>query len=388
MSLRFIDGRAAVSISVRFLVAAFALFAAAAGCGDLNDRLGTQDIAYAPDGTLIAFTVADIRHFDGQLKGEINAPVFAGLGPTHDFLANSFAVSADGTTAALEYAQISATGTNRGVRIFQLPAGTILNDIPLDVAPTSAQSAIVDVGSAAISPGGDLVFAQNSAQLPEADTAMFRVADGARLWSAGWLSEALFSVDGATLYAIRNGANDPPNVFELVAFDALTGAMKFSVNAGVDAIRLVADGSIIAGEQGLVMGSSDESSQTPVLGIGFWSAADGTPLSTYPTFDYSGLTGSQGHGTEPFACWRSGNLCATATVGTAGNQILIWDTAGSLVQRIAVPRANLGLGFGFANDLSFSPDGRFVALAGDTTRVYQVSDGALVAERTLRAHLF
>jgi len=157
-----------------------------------------------------------------------------------------------------------------------------------------------------------------------------------------------------------------------VSRDALTGAPRFTVNMGVDGVITLAGGGLIAG----VWWESWDSA-----GYGIWSSKDGTLIQKFPLIP-GHLSGSSNEGQPPLACWRDGDLCAVCTSNPDGLKVTIWRTDGTIVRTLAWPSgANI-------NDIAFSPDGSLIALAGDKARVYRISDGELVGERTFRYGVF
>lgn len=368
--------------------AALAAVATLGGCGNLDDHLGAQNVGYRPDGTLVVYTVQDIRIFDGQLGQMLGAPTpVREADPNQD--AHGFALSEDGATAAVSYMIPSRPLTSRNaVKLWHLPTGEVAGDIDIDAQPKPPLSRNSNVGLVALSPAGDLFFAQNRASDPDApvgrnsDSGVFRASDGARLWGGYWLTSPVFSADGQTLYAVtRWDSGVSPDVFDLAAFDATTGNVKFSVHMSPAAadIDLVAGGTQIAG----VWSWDGGGAGVKPLGIAFWSALDGTLIRMDPALAPGALYGTQSQGAPAFACWHGGDLCAAGTT----DGILIWNVDGALVR--GLPRTPTPFGiFGFANDVAFSPDGKLLAVAGDATRVFRVADGALVSEQQFRTGLF
>ena len=372
------------------LSAVLAAVAAAAtlgvGCGDLDDHLGAQNVGYRPDGTLVVYTVQDIRIFDGQLREMLGPPTpVREVGPYQ--YEHAFALSDDGDTAAVSYMTPLPKLTSRNaVKLWRLPSGEVSGDIDIDAQPKPPLSATVNVGLVALSPAGDLFFAQNRASDPAdpvgriSDSGVFRVSDGVRLWGGYWITSPVFSPDGKTLYGqARPYGADLQAAFALTAFDAGTGAVKFAVYpdpfpADID---LVAGGTQIAGIW------TEGDLFTTNLSVGFWSALDGSPIRIQHAIAPGSLYGTQAEGYPAFACWHGGDLCAAGKT----DGIVIWNVDGALIR--AVPRTPTPFGlFGFGNDLAFSPDGQLLAVAGDATRVFRVADGALVSEQQFRTGLF
>jgi len=371
----------------------FAILAAVAaaatlgvGCGDLDDHLGAQNVGYRPDGTLLVYTGQDLRLFDGQLRQMMGAPTAV---QETGQIPDTFALSDDGATVALSYTKWSTPlMTRNAVKVWRLPAADVVGDIDIDAQPKPPITRTRHVGLVALSPAGDLFFAQNRASDPDApagrdsDSGVFRVSDGVRLWGGYWLTSPVFSTDGQTLYAVtRWDRGLSPDVFDLAAFDAATGNVKFSVHMGPNSedIDLVAGGTQIAGVWSLSPGPDGGAP----LGISFWSAADGTLIRTDPAIAPGSLYGTQSDGAPAFACWHGGDLCAAGVT----DGIVIWNVDGALVRTLPRIHTPLSL-FGFANDLAFSPDGKLLAVAGDATRVFRVADGALVSEQQFRTGLF
>jgi WD40 repeat protein len=353
-----------------------------AGCGNLDDHTPSQSVTYAPDGTLAVFTVEDIRLFDQELRKETHRPIptvkSQNNGP-YDYVAvDSFILSADGTTAAVSYAKPEGGVSMRNaVELFRIPTGELVNDIDIDVKPEPPIARTINVGLVALSPHGDLFFAQNRAAPPDAmpresDSAMFRVSDGARLWGRYWLTSPVFSADGQTLFSTFLPGDPTSSALNLMAIDALTGMVRFSVEmTGLPDIDLVENGQLIAGVWDSQGGTE----------FALWSAVDGSLVRNLPQIPGTQLYGTHPAGYPAFACWLTGDLCAVGLGDpNGGASVKIWKTDGTLVQTLR--------GFVDANDLAFSPDGQLIALAGEKTAVYRISDGALVSQKTFRLGIF
>lgn len=361
------------------LVHVVACLGLSSGCGDLDDHVASHNVAYAPDGTLAVFTNDAIRLFDSRLQAETHPAVpAAGL---------QFQLSADGTAAAVNYSQSQGTSRRNAVRILRIPTGELVNDIDIAIPPTPPIAPGSVIGLIALSPGGDLVYAQNRAQPPDAmtradsDSSAFRVSDGARLWGGKWLTSPMFSADGSSLFATFLPGDGRSGEFDLVSLDARTGAVQFSVDIGVDAV--IADIALTGGGA-LIAGVTDDADGTA---LALWSSKDGTLIRKFP-LNPGRLYGTANEGYPAFACWQDGDLCAvgTADLHAGALKVTIWRTDGTIVQTLALPidpNAPVSV-----DDIAFSPDGSLVALAGDKTRVYRIADGALVGDRTFRYGVF
>lgn len=359
-----------------FLFAALDLIA---GCGNLDDHTPSQNVAYAPDGSLIVFAGA-LRIFDRTLKNETHKAI--PIASSNEDRIDSFVLSADGSTAAVSHSTRDRLTIRNAVELFRIPTGEVVNDIQIDIPPTPPIALLTNIGLIALSPQGDLVFAQNRAQAPgatsraESDSSMFRVSDGARLWGGYWLTSPVFSVDGRTLFATFLPRDGTSGEFDLMALDALTGTVKFSVDirAAVD-ISLVGNGELIAG----VWGSEEGTASA------LWSATDGSLIRSLPPIPGTSLYGTHSEGYPAFACWLAGDLCAVGlSVSTAGTSVSIWRTDGTAVRTIDIPFADREA----PNDFAFSPDGQLIAIAGDRTAVYRISDGARLSEKSFPRGIF
>jgi len=340
------------------------------GSCDLTDVSTSADNAgYAPDGTLAIYTPAGIKLYDSSLANEKRSILLdADPGGLPVDVPIAFDLAADGSVAAVGY---SNTETH-DVAVFSMADGTRRATIDVDMPPPPG--AMFPVQGVVISAHGNLVYIQAPA------SGVFDVAAGTRLWGnddAHWLRSPRFSADETTLYGASDG--------KLNAFDARTGEVKFSVDAGgsLMALALSPDGAalvsvrIACSEPSTIPGDCSAGGMR-VQSYAIWSAADGTLLGQLPAFPGTGAVADRSRGGGLVCTAAGGGLCGVAANNGDQPLLLVFRLDGTLVQSIP----------GYVEGFSFSPDGQMVAIAGGSARVYRLDDGTLVGSRSYTYGVF
>jgi hypothetical protein len=350
-----------------------AVAAALAGAMALAPACGRQEpgpvvvdrVAYAPDGTLVALTNSGIFLFDEQLQGQTGRIDLQGLPEPLEGRRYVFSLAADGTVAAVSYADPTSSTTS--VSLYRIPSGEVLTAFAIPALfPGYTAEMLVAL---ALSPHGDLLAA-TAANALGLHLTMVDTATGAVLWTPADpdVRGPVWSRDGATLFGI-GGPTQPMGGTVLEAYDGRAG-LKWSQELpdSLGWIATTADGTMLA-SQGAPWGCTGATCNH----YPFWSTTDGTALT-----EVTGMPDSAPAGTlHGGSCAANDDVCATQTEG-AGNAAVsgvsayIYRPDGSVVGSWAMSSAT---------SLALAPDLQFLAASsttGEEVAVFRVSDGSLV----------
>jgi hypothetical protein len=392
----------------RFIANLLALAVAIPACGDLSDVPAVVvNVDYRPNGELVVFTSGGVKTYQGDFEREVGSfPI--GTDDPYALQYNQTHLSDDGRLAAVSYGDRTV--------LHSVPDGVLLGSLqPSPSAPFVA-----------LSPTGSLAYSYTSAgqegPTPTAPQALYRVSDGAQLWSVDYMQQTrparycrsfspddapppVFSRDEATMF-LAFGEH-------LLVADSASGAMHeiATVHACIGGLTLLPDGSLLVlhglsepwgypGLNGAPVTNPDLPDAALPNSFAVY-AQDGTLLREIPPFAGGYYTPATIWGRDsPMFCSPLGDRCAmfaekvetqtaadgTTTIASAQGFVLVWSLDGTLLYRIPAPAPGTA---------AFSPDGSRLAIAfvysespTSSARIYRAEDGTLLAERSYTRGVF
>lgn len=342
-----------------------ALVGAAAGCGDLKEiAVQAFYVRYTPNGSLVVYAGDAIDVYSADLttkQASIPIPALPNAPPSYS---SAFALSDDGTTAAVSVRSLPSPSVDDQIALFSLPGGESLPAIEL--GPLSQN--VGEAEDLALSPHGDLLYVTGPINDLYRQTGVFDTGSSALLWSRDWTVTPVFSPDGATVYAAGDQGQD------LFGFDARTGAIGLDVP-----VPSFPDLIAMADPQTLIARSG--------YAFQLLSTEDGSLVrQLFQLNENTALSGTTRLGLPAARCSVTVGLCAVAmgTVDPAtmivnGYGVQIWNMDGTLLGMVQTQ----------ANDVAISPDGLFLAIADLLdVKVFRISDGVMVGSRHYADSLF
>jgi hypothetical protein len=375
------------------MTALLAAVATAPACGDLKKEtyFSVDRLAYGPDGTLVVFTNGGLFLFaDPSLETEKGRIPLDGLPTLDGYARYDYSLSRDGTVAAVSYSAYPAMQPVEATKValYRVPGGERLTTFRVDDGLQGNHSHAL--AGLALSPRGDLVAVLPFDSGPSgASLTVVDAATGVIIWRAAGDKRLLpaWAPDGATLYVMEFG---PPVPYQLQAFDALAGSLKWSrddLSLVPDALAITADGTMLAGvgaawPDGPCQNVGDCPSVYP-----FWSTADGSQVTQVP--GVPGTVSFVGGSYSGLRCSATDDACAAplAEVNAQNPEepfiVRIYRPDGTVVATVHT--------LGPPLDVALSPDGLYVAaidyLQVPEVRVYRIADGTLVGSRLFAADL-
>jgi hypothetical protein len=361
-------------MKVRFVGAALLGMLAATPACRVGPKIdpSVDGVAYAPDGTLLAFTNAGIYLFDAQLaveRGRIPLeapPAFEGLNQYH------YSLSADGTVAAVAFTSPASDLAPVVLDLHRVATGKVVNRFEIATPPAGGISAtLIDV---ALSPTGNLIAATPVIGADGHLLVIDAVTGAARTAARGQKTLPVWSRDGSTLYVV--GHTTMGAVLE--AYDAGAG-LKWAQQLVGDVTRLdaTADGATLAG-----VVREDPCTSACLSRYSLWSAADGSVISQQAlpagSSPVGWPVGGVGDG-EVFTCSATDVVCAIQLEDDSGatrtNSIRVYRSDGTDVATVPLGDP--------VSAIALSPDGQLLAMSSPTrVSVYRIADGAVVGERS------
>jgi hypothetical protein len=351
------------------------------GCGNLQE--GHTDIfsaRFLPDGKVVAFVVGAIKVFDPALERETaSLPVpleHSGAGNFH----HRHAVSANGSSVAVSYFRWASPPADPGPPPAPDAAPGPLESVVavFDLATQARVWTLTDTSDqvsasmnvALSNDGGTLAVTAYSwrAKAARSSLRIFHLPEGNLLWraEAEEFYAPVFSPDGQTLYAAtRSAVGESGSVRSVNAWRAADGMSLFSTTTAraVPNLAVAANGAVLVGG---VVGPGPAAWAA-------WSTTDGALLR-----EGTG-TSEQDKTTEAVDVNGAGDLVLSVTGGNSRGmgypeEIRLWH--GSEVQ--------LTIADVLIYTASFSSDaGKIVTTHGTAIKLWNASDGALIATREL-----
>lgn len=290
--------------------------------------INPQQLVWASDGLSLAVSTQNSNAGDKQLFGItlLSAPDLNPIGIFSSEIDRISDISSDGKTAALISLDMNS---------FSLIDLSSSNSILHSITPGYL------IGNVTFSPDGNTIAVT---KMDSWEVVLFAVSDGTELKTLSGFETAAPVFQAGFKEAPQWIVWNARATLQLQEIESGVYGPKLDHQDFVMAYALTADGSIIAS----VAAKIENDASIPVVVL--WDAAQGVELSTLQLESMA----------QCLAFSPNGSLLAVGI----GNAIQIWDVAsGTMLISLAGHS-------GYITDIAFSPDGKFIASAGQDNQLY------------------